>query len=424
MKTLRFSRLALCALLVAVMVSRAAALESDQLSGADLAAFKQTPHSKMPRHPQKNGQAHARHGLPVDSLLNWNDHYFADGFDPDGNPNRHWYTNTVGNPPEHRGTTLINVPIVPVIMDLRNEDGSPRFVNGQPLVSSPEAIVEPVLKSPIFAFSHWSSSSVPTQMIDAFQRASYFSRAKDDWHTLLVPSVKPPRRMALNKGSYLFALNEDGSCCSVIIITDGQAADNAMFPPTPSDTTTIMGAAENAGDITTKDISIFLFYNIVLSDPSLETIFVGYHSWDLEPADPSNGKDKYYVMAWVTWASDDLFVPGPFDSIKDISTLSHELAEIMNDPFVNTDFVQNITPWWLAPNGNCDDHLEVGDGAELLPNSAYPITMNGMTYHPQNLILVPWFKREFPSSALHNAYSYPNESVITNLSPPQKANCQ
>jgi hypothetical protein len=34
--------------------------------------------------------------------------------------------------------------------------------------------------------------------------------------------------------------------------------------------------------------------------------------------------------------------------------------------------------------------------------------MNGMTYHPQNVVLVPWFKRESPSSALHNAYTYPD----------------
>jgi hypothetical protein len=50
--------------------------------------------------------------------------------------------------------------------------------------------------------------------------------------------------------------------------------------------------------------------------------------------------------------------------------------------------------------------------------------MNGMTYHVQNVTLVPWFKREFPSGALHNAYTYPNESVMTNLSPPQNVNCQ
>src|SRR5215467_7604830 len=101
MNALRYSSPVLCALLAAVMVSTAAALESDQLTRADLAGVKPTVHKAPPLPSQREGQAHARHGLPVDSLLTWNDHYFADGFDPDGNPNQHWYTNTVGNPPWH-----------------------------------------------------------------------------------------------------------------------------------------------------------------------------------------------------------------------------------------------------------------------------------------------------------------------------------
>jgi hypothetical protein len=34
---------------------------------------------------------------------------------------------------------------------------------------------------------------MPTQVTDAIQRAEHFSRAKDDWHTLLVPAVKTSR---------------------------------------------------------------------------------------------------------------------------------------------------------------------------------------------------------------------------------------
>src|SRR6516225_2319624 len=168
MKALRYSRPALCALLAAVTVSTAAALESDQFSRADLADLvtsgsrfagsKVTMQSNSLKSLQRFGQAHARHGLSgVDTLLNWNDHYFTDGFDTNGNPIREWFTNTVGNPPQHHGTTLINAPIVPVIVDLRNADGSPRFVNGQPLVSSPDAFITPILNSPVFAYSNWTS---------------------------------------------------------------------------------------------------------------------------------------------------------------------------------------------------------------------------------------------------------------------------
>jgi hypothetical protein len=421
MKTLRYLALIFCA--AAFTADIAFAIEDDELPPDAIAnahvVLKMT-HPGNTAH--LNGQAHARHGIAnIDSLVNWNDHFFSDGYDPSGNPQREWYTNTVGNPPQHGGTTLINTPIVPVIVDLRNADGSPRFVNGQPLISYPDAFVMPVVNSPIFVNANWTSSPVPTQMTDAIQRASYINRAKDDWHTLLVPSVKTARRLVLNKGSYYFALNNDGSCC-LYILADFDAADNAMFPPNPSDTTTVMGAAENAGDITTKDISVFLFPNTALyvNDVS-NCCYPGYHNWDFHPGDPNaRTLDKYYVMAWVSWLSPVIWGPG----FEDIVTLSHEIAEAVNDPFPFTDNVHNITPWWLAPNGFCSDFLEVGDGLVAVPNWSYPITMNGMTYHPQNEILVPWFKREAPSSALDGAYTYPNETVLTRLSDPQTANCQ
>src|SRR5690349_17030464 len=79
-----------------------------------------------------NGQAHARQGVPfIDSLVNWNDHYFAPGYLSDGSSNNHWYTNVVGNPPNNHGTTYINAPIIPVDIDLRNSDGSIRYLNGK-----------------------------------------------------------------------------------------------------------------------------------------------------------------------------------------------------------------------------------------------------------------------------------------------------
>ena len=62
------------------------------LANASSKAFHPKPHDLT------NGQAHSRFGIHgIDSIPNFNDHYFADGFDFDGNPNRHWYTNTVGN---------------------------------------------------------------------------------------------------------------------------------------------------------------------------------------------------------------------------------------------------------------------------------------------------------------------------------------
>ena len=94
-------RIGILTLIASALGTNALAMESDQLpanslNNAHVKSAVITPHAHL------NGQAHARHGIPfIDSLVNWNDQFFADGFDSHGNPNRHWYTNTVGNPPQH-----------------------------------------------------------------------------------------------------------------------------------------------------------------------------------------------------------------------------------------------------------------------------------------------------------------------------------
>jgi hypothetical protein len=90
---------------------------------------------------------------------------------------------------------------------------------------------------------------------------------------------------------------------------------------------------------------------------------------------------------------------------------------------VASDNKHNITPWWLSPNGNCQNNLEVGDVIEGLPRDVYPIKMNGTTYHPQNEALLQWFEFQFPSTAIDGAYSYPDETTLPTLSPIQLPGC-
>jgi hypothetical protein len=371
----------------------------------------------LPPHAHSNGQAHARSGIPnIDSLVNFSDHYFAYGVDSNGHAVREWYTNTVGNPPNTPGTTTLNAPIVPVIIDLRNSDGSPLVVNGNRFMSDPTQYVKLVLNSPVFQNYTYTSSSTPTQFSDAVQRAQYWNSAKPNWHTVLTPSVKTTRTMTLT-GGYQAAPNSDGTCCAWVKV-DADTFVNALFPPptTPGDTTTPIGAAENdsdpAGHITTKDISTFLFANTFLyvnGDP-YQCCITGFHTYDYVPGTDSNGNvEKRYVLNFSSWISPGLFN----DPSQDITVLSHEIAEIYNDPFVASDGIHNMTPWWLGPNGNCQNKLETGDVIERLPNATFPITMNGYTYHPQNEALLQWFQYKAISDAIGNAFSYPDTSILT-----------
>jgi hypothetical protein len=157
---------------------------------------------------------------------------------------------------------------------------------------------------------------------------------------------------------------------------------------------------------------VYLYLN---GDPN-QCCILGYHSYDFEPGDATNGNlPRLFVMNYSSWITPGVFLSG----IQDVTALSHEVAETYNDPFVN-----NATPWWLSPNGNCQNDLEVGDVIAGLPNQLYPITMNGFTYHPQNEALLPWFEFKYPSNAIRHAYSYPDTTVLAGLSLPQKASCK
>jgi hypothetical protein len=323
-----------------------------------------------------------------------------------------------GDDPDWQGeTTTVGAPVIPVNLDLRNADGSPRFVNGKRLFSDATQFVTPVLNSPVFSKTFYSSSEIPTQFTDAVSRAEFFHKSDDEWHTLLRPRVGSARTLVLIKGSYFFALNADGSCCAFVLIDEG-AFVNGFFPPTATDTTTPIGAAENAGDIRTRDLATFLFPNAFLyqgGNPN-NCCIVGFHTYDLEPGGASNGfLEKRYVLDYSSWVSPGIFSDTTFG---DITALSHELSETFNDPFVN-----NATPWWLSPNGNCQNDLETGDVIEGLSNAQFPIVLNGATYHPQNEALLQWFAGVTPSSAIQHAYSYPNTGVLTAANISQNVAC-
>jgi len=391
-------------------------IEASYLADAGSIDFHSTPHDLT------NGQAHSRFGIfGIDSIPNFNRHFFVDGFDFAGNPNRHWYTDTVGNPPQMGGTTLINAPIQPVNVALDDKDGHPRFINGNPLVSDATQFVAPVLGSPVFSTSAYSSGADATQFSDAIQRAEYFDNMKPDWHTLLGPDPKPVVTMHVRQAAncptgpnfagcnYVLQLNGDGTCCRRILMNIG-AFVQAFFGVVVND------IVHNT--ITTKDISSFLFPNVFLfGKDTTQCCVLGFHTYFF---DPSSDPESRWVVNYSSWISSGLF-----KRFVDVTGLSHEIAEIYNDPFVVSDGVHNLTPWWKAPNGNCQDNLETGDVIEGLPNSEFPVTMNnGVTYHPQNEALLQWFEFQSPSDALGGAYSYPDTTVLTAPSLPQIAHCK
>jgi hypothetical protein len=85
--------------------------------------------------------------------------------------------------------------------------------------------------------------------------------------------------------------------------------------------------------------------------------------------------------------------------VQDISALSHEVAEWMDDPYVN-----NPTPSWghTGQVPGCQSNLEVGDP---LSGTVFSDPLNGYNYHPQELAFFSWFYHQSPSVGAGRMYS-------------------
>jgi len=71
----------------------------------------------------------------------------------------------------------------------------------------------------------------------------------------------------------------------------------------------------------------------------------------------------------------------------------------MDDPFID-----NATPAWghTGQVSGCQNNLEVGDPLTGIP---YTVTLNGFTYHPQELGFNSWFYRT-PATGTGAEFSY------------------
>ena len=360
----------------------------------------------------------------IDSLTSFTRQFTSPGFDSDGNPQSVWPYTMVGRDPRQNRTTRFNAPIIPVTVEMLDANGKVATTStGAPLrMVTGNDTISLTLSSPVFQKFPYNTGN--TQFTDGMMRAQFFNEVgdrdgdRDDqgYHTVLDPSVKPARTIQLPFGTYRFAPKPDGSCC-LFVLADIDVFANRLFPPTADDTTTVMGAAEHAGDMKTTDITTLLFRDVYLffnGDPSACCV-LGFHSIDVEPGTRGNGnRERDFVMNYASYMTDGLFGGG----FEDVTAFSHEMSELFADPFVN-----NATPWWLSIDpftggALCQNNLETGDVVEVLSsNAVHSVPLHNRTYHPSNEALLQWFAFESPSSAKLGAYSWPDETTVTSLSP-------
>jgi hypothetical protein len=298
----------------------------------------------------------------------------------------------VGRSPYYHGyrSTTVQAYLVPVILN---------FTNGSTLDPAAydgcvgDSVVDLIQNSPIFRrvdfiFSG-SQGQNPvdagvTQFGDATQRANFWkyvapsSTVTLPYHTLLklntlaTVSVTVPA----SEGSVY-----PGTCSYAVMDYDWW--DNYV-------TGTLIPSLSGQG-VGPTTLPIFVFDSAIMSIDG-QCCATGDHGSYF----PSQLLQTYIVA--------DFDTSGQWE--PDIETLSHEVAEWMNDPDN-----ANLTPSWghVGQVYGCSDILEVADGLTgttyTVPMSGWEAEPDGFTYNPQELVYFSWFYDQVPSIGAGGWYS-------------------
>ena len=271
------------------------------------------------------------------------------------------YTMVGANPDTNNTSTWISVVLIPVKMVYGPTNGNMTFNPNATKVSNGLTVTQNIVASPIFKhgidFVQGGVDLGNTQYIDAFQRGNFWSAVSTNtnYHTML----GAPKVVAMQ----------------AITVTQAQGnVENNPFGAGKVGTMTLSAFDSKlqafmrslASQINPGVLPIFITNNIFLTKNGC--CIGGYHSAD----GGAPGGQTYVYGTYVA-------AVGSFS--QDVSILSHEVGEWLDDPFVSNAV-------------NCTDKgfLEVGDPLENGPNYGdYPYTLKGFTYNLQSLVFLGYF---------------------------------
>jgi hypothetical protein len=281
-------------------------------------------------------------------------------------------------------STTVNAVVVPVIMKF--SDGTNWNPTKVDSCDPGASALTRTQKSPIFVSQSWKfgSTSVGSgQYIDAFQRAEFWKFAKPSginpgFHVKL--SLKTLKAITINvPNAQAMALSPGINCGNGLV-----GATNIGWLDNHLRNVVIPSLASQGVGTTT--FPIFLLHNFAMLSGG-QCCVGGFHS----ALNVSTGVQTYGVAMYDN--------SGLFSGTSNTSLLSHEVAEWQNDPSG-----ANPTPSWgnIGQVMGCQGNLEVGDP---LSGTTFNDTLNGFTYHLQELAFFSWFYHQNPSIGVNGWYS-------------------
>lgn len=291
------------------------------------------------------------------------------------------------NPLVHQTTpsTTVATKLVPLVIRFSNGDSWDPTA-GDSCDTTPA--VTRITKSPLFQSRAWTfgSTAVGTgQYVDAYQRANFWTTTKPGglnpgYHVKLSATVLP--KMVVNVPDSAAA--EGGISCGSgkFAGVDIDWLDNYLR------TQAIPALAAKGVTVTT--FPLFVVGNVVeYIGTTANCCVLGFHS----ATQRATGIQTYGISMY------DNIGFGTNGAKMDIATMSHEIAEWMDDPLVNN----TTKPWGHTGQvSGCQNNLENGDP---LSGTTKAVALNGKTYHVQELAFASWFYHQRPSTGVNGWYS-------------------
>jgi len=298
----------------------------------------------------------------------------------------------VGTPPQAGGTTQIPTQIIAVSLLFEGVLDK----DGEPIILDPGPVLTRIQGSP--NFRPYSYQTGLTQFADAVQRAQFFKAMNPDWHTLLgAPERLLPVTIDVQAGMAKVYRNRSSGVTYAVV-------DTRFFL---SQLNTIVQLERLRPDA----LVLILTNNVFLAPQAdvKQCCLLGFHT--AFASGQTRRTQQVQTLVWASWVEQGLFG----SSIGDVTPMSHEISEWMNNPFG-----VNVVPAWQPVGGSagCQTNLETADPVAALPNAGFPVNLDGFTFHPQIEVLLPWFARQGAQDSIDGALSFPDETLVTEVSRP------
>ena len=302
----------------------------------------------------------------------------------------------VGADPRLGQSTTVSTKIIPLSFTFVAGAQNVSVLNVPPLSYFPTALaatmngadnVADTIASPIFTPTDFAlSGDSGVQYGDAFARAQ-FGKVGTGYHVILdQPRVAETVSIQVPESAGVAVLNPLGVLIGRV--------DSTWFRQR-------LAHLIDEMELRPTVLPIFLTNNVVLYQDAnyLHCCVLGGHGAGSPASDAPitlAGKDKVRTFVYAAYLTPNTFprFPAPYAGLSDINSLSHEIAEWIDDPFG----INVVQPYHIptSPSGACGSQLEIGDALAgvWFPVAGNPNAAAGRLWHPQDVLFLNWFARD------------------------------